>query len=188
MGRLELLEALQREGREKMAAIAAGSAAEEGRLRSDAEARLEEMRRVHEQQRELLCSGRRRTLIAKASRAAALIRLRAEHALALRLRQRARICLERLPGDGAERLFRNLAAELPEVPWQTVWTAPGDTGRASGFFPGATIAADEAVTGGLRAAAADGALAVDNTLETRLGKAWPDLLPQLMAELRGRRQ
>ncbi len=185
MGRRELLEALQRDGEETMAAIAVRSAAEEQRLRSGAEQRREELRREHEQQRELLCSVRQRALLSKAAREAALIRLRAEHALSLRLYRRARICLKQLRGEDAGRLFRTLAAELPAVPWHTLWTNPGDTVLASAVFPGALIIADETLTGGLKAATAEGSLTIDNTLEVRLERLWPDLLPQLMAELRG---
>ncbi len=187
MGRRELLEALRREGREKMAAIAARGKAEEEQLRSRAEERREELRRTHEQQRELLCSARKQVLMAKAAREAALIRLRTEHALSLRLFERAGICLKRLRSDDSERLFLILAAELPEVSWQTVRTNPGDISQASGRFPGATIIADETVSGGLKVAAADDSLTVDNTMEVRLERLWPDLLPHLMAELRGRR-
>lgn len=186
MGRRELLEALQRDGGETMAAIAVRGAAEEERLRSGAEQRREELRREHEQQRDLLCSVRQRMLISKAAREAALIRLRAEHALSLRLHQRARICLKQLRGDDAEPLFRTLTAELPAMPWHTLWITPEDTVLASAVFPGALIIRDETVTGGLKAATADGILTVDNTLEVRLERLWPDLLPLLMAELRGR--
>lgn len=186
MGRRELLEALQRDGRKTMAAIAVRGAAEEQRLRSGAEQRREELQREHEQQRELLCSVRRHTLISRAAREVALIRLRAEHALSLRLYRRARICLKQLRGDNAEPLFRSLSVELPAVPWHTVWTNPGDTVLASAVFPGALIIPDETLTGGFKASTADGSLTIDNTLEVRLERLWPDLLPQLMAELRGR--
>lgn len=187
MGRRELLEALHREGRETMDAIAARGAAEEERLRSTAEGRREELRREHEQQRDQLCSVLKRSLISKAVREAALIRLRAEYALSLRLHERARLCLKRLRRDDPEQLFLALAAELPAVPWHTVWTSPGDTVLASGYFPGASIIPDETLSGGVKAVSADDTLTVDNTLEARLERLWPDLLPHLMAELRGRR-
>jgi vacuolar-type H+-ATPase subunit E/Vma4 len=188
MGRHELLEALQREGREKMAAIAGKGAAEEERLRAGAAQRREELRQEHEQQRELLCSELQRMLISKAAREAALIRLRAEHELSLRLHERARTCLKQLHTDDAERLFRTLADELPEGPWHTVWTAVGDASLAAHYFPDATVLTDKALAGGLKVATEDGCLIVDNTLETRLERLWPDLLPHLMAELRGRPQ
>jgi V/A-type H+-transporting ATPase subunit E len=187
MGRRELLEALQHEGRETMDAIAVRGRAEEERLRSAAELRREELRREHEGRREHLCGVRQRTLKSKGVREAALIRLRAEHALAQRLRERARDCLTQLRGDDGGPLFRALASELPAVPWHTVWAAPGDTALAAALFPGATIIPDETLAGGLKAAAADGTLTVDNSLEKRLERMWPDLLPPLIAELRERR-
>jgi vacuolar-type H+-ATPase subunit E/Vma4 len=186
MGRRELLEALHREGREKMAAITGRLAAEEERLRSAADERREEMRRVHEGQRELICSVLQRTLRSRAAREASLIRLRSENSLSLRLHERARICLKQLRGDDAEQLFRALAAELPAVTWGTVWTTPGDAVLASGHFHGASIKPDETLSGGVKAVTADNSLTVDNTLEARLERLWPDLLPHLMAELRGR--
>jgi len=185
MGRRELLEALHREGRESMDSIIGRGAAEEERLRSAAEGRREELRREHEQQRGLLCSGLLRALRSRAAREAALIRLRAEHTLSLRLHERARLCLKQLPGNDPARLFRALATELPAMPWHTVWTAPGDTALASGLFPGATVIPDGALSGGIKAVTADDSLTVDNTLEARLERLWPDLLPHLMAELRG---
>ncbi|OGU17780.1 MAG: hypothetical protein A2076_10755 [Geobacteraceae bacterium GWC2_53_11] len=186
MGRRELLEALEREGLEAMAAITARGAAEEERLRSGAEERREELLHEHELQRELLCSDLKRTIMAGASRETSLIRLRAEHALSQRLHERARICLKQLHGGKGGRIFRALVAELPVLPWHTIRVAPGDAALASAHFPDATIIPDETVTGGVKAATADGSLTVDNTLETRLERIWPDLLPNLMAELRGR--
>lgn len=186
MGRRELLEALQREGRETMAAIALRGEAEEKRLRSEAGQCRENQRREHEQQRELLCSDRQRTIMSGAAREASLIRLRAEHALSLRLHERARSCLKQLGSGDAERLFRCLAAELPAESWHTVWTSPGDTALASEHFTGATIIPDETLTGGFKAVTTDNSLTIDNTLEARLERVWPDLLPHLMAELRGR--
>jgi vacuolar-type H+-ATPase subunit E/Vma4 len=169
-----------------MAAIAGRGDAEEERLRADAQELREHVRREHELQRELLCSDRQRTLIAAATRQAALIRLRAEHALALRLHDRARLCLKQLHTGDAEQLFRSLADELPVESWHTVRTSPVDAALASNLFSGATIIPDDSLSGGLKAATADNGLTIDNSLETRLERAWPDLLLHLMAELRVR--
>jgi vacuolar-type H+-ATPase subunit E/Vma4 len=73
---------------------------------------------------------------------------------------------------------------LPSLPWQTIWTTPDASSAAAALFPTATIVADPALAGGLKAALAEDSLTVDNTLETRLEKLWPDLLPQLLTELR----
>ena len=47
--------------------------------------------------------------------------------------------------------------------------------------------ADPAITGGLKVMGGDGRLTVSNTLETRLERAWPDLLPAMVEELAGQR-
>lgn len=188
MGRHELLDALQREGQEKMAAMTLTAAAEEERLRTDAEQRRMEVRRKHEAERDLHCSNRQRTQIAKAAREAALISLRAEHALALRLHEHARRSLAHLGGENASRLLSILAAELPARAWQRVWTTPAGCAPAALLFPDATIIADPALSGGLKTATADQSLTVDNTLETRLERLWPDLLPVMIEELRSRSQ
>jgi V/A-type H+-transporting ATPase subunit E len=188
MGRRELLEALQREGEETMAAITARGATAAAELRSQAEERLAKLRREDEQECERLCSERKRLLLGKAAGEAALIRLRAEHALALRLHEHARSSLQELAGADAEKLFSSLAAELPAMPWSTISTSPGDARRAAALFPDATIIPDTTISGGLKAATAGQSLTVDNTLEKRLERFWPDLLPQLLAELRGEPQ
>ncbi|MDD2582455.1 MAG: V-type ATP synthase subunit E family protein [Desulfuromonadaceae bacterium] len=185
MGRRELVEALHREGEEVMAAIVARGAAEEERLRSGVEQRREELMREHEQQRELLCSGRQRLLMSRAVREAALIRLRAEYALSLRLRERSLRCLRQLGTASVEQNFRSLAAELPLESWRTVQVNPGNSAIAALCFPASEIVADPEICGGLRAETTDGRLTVDNTLEMRLERIWPDLLPEFMAELRG---
>lgn len=184
MGRTELLAALQRDGQEKIAAIRAGRAAEEERLRAETARKIDVLRQEHEVQHELLCSACQRQILAKAGREAALIRLRAEHALALRLHACACNALSSLYADDTERLFPLLAAELPAMPWQTISTTPADTSCAAALFLAATIIADAALAGGIKAALAENILSVDNTLETRLEKLWPDLLPQLLADVR----
>ncbi|CAH2032129.1 V-type ATP synthase subunit E [Trichlorobacter ammonificans] len=184
MGRRELLEALQREGAETLAAIAAGETAEEARLRRTAAEQSADERQRHERELARCCDERRAALLATASREAALIRLRAEHLLALRLRERAQACLGQVCSGGDEGLFRRLAGELPELAWGTVTVAEVDRQVAEACFPGVTVTTDPALSGGLRAVSADGSLTVDNSLETRLTRLWPDLLPTLMAELR----
>lgn len=184
MGRYELLAALEREGQETMAASVASSAAEKGRLRAESEERRLALRRKDEEERELLCSNRRRTILTKANREAALICLRAEDEVAQRLYERACFCLKELRRDNAERLFCLLANELPVMTWHTIRTSPDDLPLAKARFPAATIIPDESVSGGLKVASAEKSLTVDNTLNTRLEKVWPDLLPLLFSELR----
>ena len=125
--------------------------------------------------------------MAGAEREARLVRLRAEHALVGRLDRVARCCLDTLRGEGYAALFNCLAAEVSGEVWATVRVNPKDADLAADCFPGSGIEPDPSISGGLVAISGDGGLSVNNSLEIRLERAWPDLLPLIAAELRGRR-
>lgn len=182
MGQRELIDALRREGEERCAAILGESGAESARMRAEAAAGLELLRSRHERQRERLCADRRREILAAATREAQLIRLRAGHTLAGRLRERARICLACLRTEGYERLFAGLKGELDQEEWAEVRVNPSDRELAARHFPQAAIALDPAIVGGFEAVTHGGLLTVVNTLERRLDRAWPDMLPDIVAE------
>ena len=184
MGRRELLAALEREGQETMAAIAEREVAEGEQLRGAAEQHITELRLEKEQLCERQCRELQQTVMAKAMREEALIRLRAEYSLALRLRERALVAVSQLRPEHPEALIRDLAAELPADKWLKVRVNPDSVSLAASCFPGAKITSDAALSAGFQATSADGGLTVDNTLQTRLARLWPELLPQLMAELR----
>lgn len=184
MGRRELLDALQREGQETLTAIAAREEAEEKRLRTDCELRLAELRREQERQRDLRCQERKLTVVSAAKRQAALVRLRAEHELSLRLLERARLQVMTPGWYDPERLFQGLLAELPTAVWRSVRVNPVFAPLARECFPGTEIVGDPALAGGFRVVSADGSLEIDSTLDKRLERSWPDLLPQLFAGFR----
>ena len=184
MGRRELLEALQREGQETMAAITAREATEAERLCTEALAQRTALQDEHDRQSARLCSDRQRAIMSTAAAEAALLRLRVEYLLALRLRETAANCLPQLRGGEAETLFQCLAAELPPEQWRTVRVNPADAALAGALFPTAEIFADAACSGGLLVTSGDGSLSVDNTLETRLERLWPERLPELVAAIR----
>jgi len=185
MGQDELLAALRRKGEEQARAIRTNEAAETDAVRHATAARCDELRQAHERRCAAAGAERRHQIMADALRQAALIRLRGEHDLALRLRQRAGACLGGLRDTGAGTRLAELAEELPRADWATIRVAPCDTAPAADLFPSATIEADPAISGGLVAVTGDGSLTVVNTLESRLEKGWSDLLPELVAELRG---
>lgn len=184
MGRHELLEALQHEGREKMAAIVTRSKAEEESLRAGFEERRALLRLEHEQQSELLCRRLKQKIISAAKREAALIRLRAEHFLSLRLHERAGINVMQMSVNNPLALFCTLAVELPPDTWLTVQVNPGFAPLAANCFPDAVIVPDAALSAGFKVVSADKSLTVDNTLGKRLERLWPELVPHLLAELR----
>jgi vacuolar-type H+-ATPase subunit E/Vma4 len=77
-------------------------------------------------------------------------------------------------------IFADLVAELPEISWSEVRVAPPDLDLARYHFPGAEIRSDPAITGGFTAECNGGRYRVINTLELRLERAWPFVLPLLL--------
>jgi vacuolar-type H+-ATPase subunit E/Vma4 len=186
MGHGELLNALRRKGDDQAAALRRRVDGEQEALRQEADARRERLRLEHEERCAVDGRSRRHGVVAAAEREAALVRERAEHELALRLRERAGHCLATLRDADYAALFRTLAAELPPADWGTIRVNPLDAPLAAELFPTARVVADDAISGGLEADSADGTLVVVNTLESRLARGWDDLLPGMVAALRGR--
>jgi V/A-type H+-transporting ATPase subunit E len=102
------------------------------------------------------------------------------------LRELARTGLNGLRSDRYELIFRALADELPDETWGTVRVNPLDAALAGMVFPSVVIESVAGIAGGFEVATADGDFTVINTLDVRLERAWPDLLPEMVSELRGR--
>lgn len=184
MGYRELIDALRREGEETGAALRRETEAEAARLEEEAAGRAARLREEFDRRLAGAVADQRRELLAAARKKGELALLAAENALAERLRRIARASLPLLRGDDPERLFTLLAEELPPADWERGTVNPADAGAARRLFPAAEIVADAAVAGGIAAVAAGGRLRVDNTLEKRLERGWPELLPPLMEEFR----
>jgi len=115
-------------------------------------------------------------------------RAREQHANAARqLAERCRgLAQEQLPGlrlQGGTALFRALADELPALHWTRVQVSPADLDLARQCFPQSEVVADASLSGGLAVETEGGRIRVSNTLDTRLGVAWPDLIPILVGKL-----
>jgi len=179
MGYRELIEALRREGEERRAALCLETEAEAARLEAECAAELEAIGRRQAQLRQTL--GRREAglVLAEARRQADQLRLEAENRLAGRCSDLARSLLPEMGSAGGSELFGRLAAELFAAQWQTVRVRPGDAAEARRLFPQAVVESDAALAGGLQAAAGEGRVLIDNTLEKRLERGWPELLPAL---------
>jgi len=183
MGATELIEALRSEGEKKGLAIRQETEAEIARLRAEASARLDRLREEYARQQLAAGAQTERAILAEAERKARITKLAAENRLAERLHAVARSSLPLLRNRDYDRTFSLFAAELPESAWETVRVNPADTERAAGLFAGATIAADGSISGGMESAADGGRLRIVNTLEKRLERGWPELLPELFREI-----
>lgn len=112
------------------------------------------------------------------------LRLQTEAALAQRLKSLAREALGTIADAGRAAFWSSLMAEIPGADWRSVRVHPADRDRARNDLPQADVATDETLSGGLVVSTADGQVQVDNSLTCRLERAWPELLPGLLGELR----
>ncbi len=104
----------------------------------------------------------------------------ARTALAGRLYKLAQEAVVLFRNGEYERLFAALVKELPACTWQRVRVNPADQGLAQIHFADAQIVGDEAIVAGMDVEAEHGRIRINNTLEKRLQRAWPDILPDLI--------
>jgi vacuolar-type H+-ATPase subunit E/Vma4 len=184
MGESELKIALRRDGDERIRDI--WQVAEESvtKRRRELEVEMEQVRSEADRQLQLEVSRLRNGLLAEAQTRAMENRLQAESAFEERLKQLTSRLLTELAYRNREVMWQELCTELPPAEWGKVRVSPLDQGRAARDFPTAEIELDDALDGGMIATSVGGAMRIDNSLGTRLSRAWPDLLPQLMSEVR----
>jgi V/A-type H+-transporting ATPase subunit E len=183
VGTGELQAALRREGERKAAAIRQVAETEAARLQEEYAARYALLEEECRQKQEKAIAAEESGILAEAERAARRVRLAAAENLAERLHALARRLLPRLRTGDYPVIFARLAGELPAAEWETLRVNPADANLAGALFPGAQIETDAAICGGLEALAAGGRVQVVNTLEKRLERRWPELLPVLLREI-----
>lgn len=186
MGAAELLAALRSEGERKAGLIREQADAEAARLRTEAEAGLCRLREEARQEQAKAIAAANSAILAGAEREGRRLRLAAQERLAERLFELARRLLPRLRSGDYPATFARLAAELPPAAWEEVRVNPADADLAAALFPGARVVTDAAIHGGLETLAAGGRVQVVNTLEKRLERGWPELLPALLEEIQTR--
>ena len=187
MGESELKRALQREGEAQLDNFWQQAEAKVAVRRKEIE--TERLRLSAETDRKCQAEATvlRGNLLFEAQTRAMEQRLHAEAALEERLLFMAhQVLSELVHNDDRATLWKALCRELPEADWTTFKIHPADHKLASRDFPTAAIERDETLGGGLVASNADGTIRIDNSLSCRLMRAWPDLLPKLLGELRER--
>lgn len=180
MGCEELIGSLRKEAEEKVREIWREAEEEAGRIQAGFSLRLEALHREHAS--ESYSEAWQKTL-RDAGNKARRIRLASEDRLSARLYILAVSSLHLLRGKGYEDIFQRLALEIPPLGWRSVKVNQDDCDLARKFFPGAGIVADGNITGGMEAEAEEGWVRVANTFEKRLERAWPEMLPGLIADI-----
>ncbi len=181
MGYKELTAELQREAEEKIAEMWRHAGERVSRAREETAAEMEGLRKASAGKQTAAEEEATRDILSVAERQVLETRLAGLQELSGRLHEMAVSQLAVLRMHRYEELFAALVWELPEFPWQTVKVNAADMELARRHFPAAEIAAGEGICGGMEVFSEDGRICVVNTLEKRLERGWPDLLPDLIA-------
>lgn len=180
MGREELIRDLHRKSGKRIKKLWQEAEARAAELRS---ARLKELEQLRAESVEGLEAVRERIATPMHHEADCAI-LAMEDAAMQQLAARLKTMLiERLPGlrqQDYAAVFAALAGEVPANRWEKVRVHPQDVELAGKYFPGAEIAADPGIIGGFIAEDAGNGCKVINTLEKRLERGWPAILPEVL--------
>lgn len=125
----------------------------------------------------------REAAITAGEREATAIRMAAGVAVAERARELAARSLGRLRQENYPALFADLASEIPPGPWASLRVNAEDRELAQARFPEAKVLVDDSITGGIEVESGDGRIRISNTFETRLERAWPQIVTDLVRDL-----
>lgn len=184
MGREELKKALVVEAEERTRALWAAAEAEIDALRDQVALQREEQEAREARQLETAVTDLRAACRQQALDAERQTVLQAESDLAERMQALATTLLPRLVAADRRTWLTRLVVELPDHPWEEVHVRPEDLEIAKGLFPGAEAVPQETMAGGVVVTADAGRIRVDNSLEKRLERRWPEILPLLFTEIR----
>lgn len=185
MGCKELIDALRREGDEKARAIWREAEAESEEIRADADERIKRMQEEYSRMQAPAIKERIDPILSEAKQKADAVRLTAEKDMSVRLYRLALSVLSDLRDEGYSDISRSLVKELPLCKWEMVKVNPEDEKIAKEYFPDAEIITDSNITGGLEVQTKDGKIRISNTFESRLERAWMEILPALMRDIYG---
>lgn len=179
----ELIDSLWQEAEKKIEILHRETAEEESKIGEETLRAIARIR--NDEHHEGTADSARRTeeIIAEAEKDARRISIETNVVLAERLYKISNSFLPSLRKKGYDGVFRNLAAELPMLPWKKIRVNPEDSGIAGNLFPDSEIVPDKLITGGIDAATDEGKVRVVNTLEKRLERAWEDIIPDLLREV-----
>ena len=184
MGESELKIALQREGATQVAEFWQQAESLVTSRRKESETKNQQLRAESDHQLQTELTALRNNLLFEAQTRAMACRLHAEAAIEERLLRLASQLLPELAGDNRDALWQALCEELPAGDWATVTVHPADQALAERDFAAATIESNDAIGGGLVATNTRDTIRIDNSLSCRLLRAWPNLLPELLTEIR----
>lgn len=180
----ELIDALRTKGERRAMELWTEAEEEARRLREEMEARLQKARKEITRHLEHFEDKEVAVRLQQAREESRQIVLEAEHALARRCYQLAVEMLKSLGDEDRSMLLQRLAEELPEASWEAVTVNPQDRKKADKLFPQLEVRTEDSVSAGFAIETANRKIAINNTMEMRLQRSWPFLLPELLHSIR----
>lgn len=183
MGYDELTAALRRETEASCAQLRDQAAAESAALQASWAEEAEQLRAQSARRNAQACAAAAAAAATEARQHCERLGLESEEQLARRLRERAAALLPRLRGTHYGAAFAAMLRSLPAAGWSRARVNPADRDAAAALLPGVEIGEDPAISGGIAVETADGRMLVTDTLEKRLERFWPELLPEVLREV-----
>lgn len=184
MGYQELIDTLKKEGEKKAQAIRAETGAEADKITSKTTGKIKQLREEFRKKETALTIKQENDVLAAAENKARSIRLSAEESLSARLFELAGSMLHELRDARYTAVFASLVKELPLSAWTEALVNQDDVSMALVHFPGIHIIADNRISGGIDVAGENSRQRIINTFEKRLERAWEEMLPSLIHEVR----
>ncbi len=182
MGCNELIGSLRKEADAKIRQIWKEAEEEAAVIRANLSRRLEAMQQEGSYGQPL--NNDVLKILLEAETRARTIKLESEDRLSTRLYSLAASCLVFLRDERYVEIFGRLVRDLPSYEWGKVIVNPNDSSLAKKYYPEAEIAADSGIAGGMAVENRVGDVKVVNTFEKRLERSWPQMLPDLLCEIR----
>lgn len=176
----ELISSLRQEADDKAEKFWREARAEAEQARNEAVAGLDRIRAEQLRQQASAVREATRRVLSEAEKSVRRMRLTALEELADRLSRLAVSLLTQLREQQYGELFDALVRELPPYTWETVRVNTLDSAMAGRYFPEAKIVPDSHISGGLEVNGDGGRIRIVNTLDKRLERGWPELLPDLI--------
>jgi vacuolar-type H+-ATPase subunit E/Vma4 len=183
MGYRELIDSLRKDGEEGTKELWREVKTEAEKFRADTERKVDTLKINYRKSIERAVREQEEEMLLKAHSKARGIMLEAEKTLSTRLFSIALDLLPTLRNENYEEVFSSLVRELPDTEWDEVRVHPQDLQMAEKFFNGSKIIPNDSIRGGMEMMKSMGKICIINTFETRLKRAWEDILPLIFADI-----
>lgn len=184
MGYQELIDSLIKEGDEKIKKIWLDAERVAEKILDEKNKKINEIINRYEKLKKISVKEQTDHILLDAEKESRRIRLEAEERFLKKLFDLAVSMLHLLRNKNYRDIFKALLMEIPEYKWDIIIVNDDDLDIAKKFFSNTQVIADRRISGGFIIMTRDKNICIDNTFEKRLQRAWQEIIPGLMKEIR----